>query len=290
MPQARHNDHDAQAHLSEAHLSEAVPAEDRRTPHWEITLGDGPVIATAIHDGHTVRDSLRQWMAISEADRRREEDPLTGVLTTVGDVQVRVHASRFQCDLNRPRDLAISTNPADTWDLEVWQTAPPQSELDQSLAYYDRFYTTIGTLVDATIARWGCVLLLDIHSYNHRRDGPGAAPADPAANPEIDLGVTTLDPARFGDAVARFARELRATKVAGRNPDVRENVRYEGGGHFPEWLHATYGDRVCAISLEYKKVYMDEWTAQADIAMVEDLRAGLRHAVDAVRGEFLRCH
>ncbi|MDQ3617411.1 MAG: N-formylglutamate amidohydrolase [Pseudomonadota bacterium] len=258
-----------------------------RCDEWEITLGDGPVIATAIHDGHYMRDSLQPWLAIDEEQRRREEDPLTGVLTTVGDTQVRVRASRFQVDLNRPRDKAISADPADTWGLQVWHSEPSTVELERSLADHDRFYATIRTLMDATIERYGRVLVLDVHSYNHRRDGPEAAPAHPVENPEIDLGITTLDPDRYGDVVARFTRALRDSPVAGRAPDVRANVRYEGGGHFPEWLYATYGEQVCAISLEYKKIYMDEWTAQADIAVVEDFRAGLRNAVDAVRADFL---
>jgi N-formylglutamate deformylase len=133
------------------------------------------------------------------------------------------------------------------------------------------------------------LLVLDIHSYNHRRDGADAPPADPGANPDIDLGVTTLDRELWGDVVDRFADTLRSHRAGGREPDVRENVRYPDGGHFPEWLYATYGPDVCTITLEYKKIYMDEWTAQADIAVIEDLRAGLQAAVDAVRPEFMVC-
>lgn len=279
------------SHLQDRALPrfDAIAPSDRRNQHWEIALGDGPVVATAIHDGHAMRDSLGEWMAIDEEARRRDEDPLTGLLTTAGDVQVRVHTSRFEVDLNRPREKAISADPADTWGVRMWKQAPPQSELEQSLATYDRFYRTIAKLMDAMIERHGRVLLLDIHSYNHRRDGPDAPPAEASGNPEIDLGVTTLDRARFGALATRFADALRATPIRGHRPDVRGNVRYEGGGHFPEWLFRRYGDKVCAISLEYKKIFMDEWTALADIAVLEDLRTGLRHAVDAVRPDLADC-
>lgn len=266
-----------------------VAARDLRNRHWEIAVGQGPVVATAIHDGHAVRESLRPWMVISEEDRRREEDPLTSVWSTVGDTQVRVHTSRFQVDLNRPRDKAISSDPADTWGLHVWDDTLPPGEIERSLETYDLFYRTVESVMDALIARWGRILLLDIHSYNHRRDGAQAPAAESAANPEIDLGVTTLDRGRYGVLVDCFAQALREAPVRGRSPDVRENVRYEGGGHFPEWLYRTYGERVCAISLEYKKIYMDEWTGQADIAVVDDLRAGLRAAVEAARPELERC-
>lgn len=265
-------------------LAEAEPRDD-----WDLVLGEGPVVATAIHDGHRMRGSLLPHLAFDEDQRRRDEDALTGVLATAGDVRLRVRSSRFEVDLNRPRDKALSTDPADTWGLQVWRGPLPPHEIAASLAAYDRFYAMIRGLLDALLARWGCLLLIDIHSYNHRRDGPDAPPADQAGNPDIELGVTTLDKERWGSVVKRFAEALRNSHVAGRSPDVRENIRYPTGGHFPEWVYATYGDRICTISPEYKKIYMDEWTARSDIAVLEDFRNGLERAVDAVRGEFLSC-
>lgn len=255
-------------------------------PDWDLVLGEGPVIAAAIHDGHEMRSSLERHLAIDEDGRRRDEDPMTGLLTSVGDVRLRVKTSRFQVDLNRARERALSTDPADTWGVRFWKGPLPQEEIDQSLAAHARFYKMMHALIDAVVERHGCALLLDIHSYNHRREGARAAAADPEDNPDIDLGVTTLDRTRWGSVVKRFGEALRATHVGGREPDVRENVRYPDGGHFPECLYARYGSPLCAITLEYKKIYMDEWTAQTDIDVIEAFRAGLERAVDAVRGEF----
>jgi N-formylglutamate deformylase len=264
-------------------LAEVDPCDD-----WDLTLGDGPVLAAAIHDGHRMRDSLRPYLAAGEDQLRRDEDPLTGMLTAAGDARLRLRNSRFQSDINRPRDKAISSDPEDTWGLRIWHGLP-DAEVEASRRDHDRFYGMAGALVEALLARWGCVLVLDIHSYNHRRDGAQAPAADPANNPDIDLGVTTLDADRWGGSMRRFAQALRETPLRGKAPDVRENVRYQGGGHFPEWLQATFGEPVCAVSLEYKKVFMDEWTAQADIAALDDLRLGLERAVQAVRGDFLSC-
>lgn len=264
-----------------------VPAHVRRD--WDLIVGHGPVVATAIHDGHAMRKSLHPLLALNEDDRRREEDPMTGLLAAVGDVRLRVRTSRFQVDLNRPRDKAVYLNPDDAWGLQVWKDILPESEIAQSLTAYDDFYTVIRALLDGLIEQWGCVLLVDIHSYNHRRDGPDAPSAPVMGNPEIELGVTTLDHGRWGPALQRFTDALRAHHVAGHAPDVRENVRYPTGGHFPEWVYANYGDKVCTISPEFKKIYMDEWTAQVDIAVLEQFRDGLQAAVDAARGEFLAC-
>jgi hypothetical protein len=44
---------------------------------WQIERGSGPLMATAIHDGHQVRQEVERLMAITSADRLREEDPFT---------------------------------------------------------------------------------------------------------------------------------------------------------------------------------------------------------------------
>ena len=253
---------------------------------WHVLSRAGPVLATAIHDGHRIRPSLRPYLAISDADRRREEDPLTGVLCTVADVALQVRSSRFAFDVNRPREKAISTDPADTWGLRIWRNSLPESEIDASLARYDQFYRDITRLIEHRLERWGSLLLLDIHSYNHRRAGAVAAAANEGENPDIDLGVTTLDHSRWGDMVADFSAVLSRSEAGNRTPDVRRNVRYPTGGHFPEWVYARYGSDVCTISLEYKKFYMDEWTSQADLAVLDGLRFGLERAVATVRGRW----
>ncbi|TDK28390.1 N-formylglutamate amidohydrolase [Luteimonas aestuarii] len=255
---------------------------------WDITLADGPVVATAIHDGHAIRDVLRPMLAIDDAQRLREEDPLTGVLTRVGDVRVQVRTSRFEVDLNRPRERAVYARPEDAWGLQAWRAPLPPREVEQSRAAWDRFYAMVTELLDRLLARWDAVLLIDLHSYNHRRDGPDQPPAAQDGNPDIELGFTTADPARWRATCERFAQALRQTPIHGATPDVRANVRFPTGGHFPEWVYAQWGDRVCTISPEYKKIFMDEWTGQADIAALDALQRGLQHAVDVVRPEFRR--
>jgi len=264
-------------------------AATRRVPEWDIVTGHGPVIAVAVHDGHHMRPSLLPHLAIDEEGRRRDEDPITGVFTEVGDARIRVRTSRFEVDLNRPRDLALSTDPEDTWGIRFWKGPLPPEELERSLAIHDRFRGMFAELMERMIDHWGAVLVLDLHSYNHRRDGAHAEPAAAEGNPDIDLGITTLDPDRWGSVADRFTAELRRHRVAGREPDVRCNVRYPTGGDFPEWVYATWGAAACTITVEYKKTYMDEWTAQVDLPAVEDLRDGLQAAVDAVRAEFLAC-
>jgi len=263
-----------------------VPLPTQAAREWNISVADGPVVATAIHDGHAIRPSLRPLLCLPDAQRFLEEDPLTGLFTAVGDVRIQVPTSRFELDLNRPRDGAVYARPEDCWDLEVWKAPLPAHEIERSLQSWDRFHAMVGELLDRLLERWEAVLLIDLHSYNHRRDGADAPPAPQEGNPDIELGLTTADPERWSGVTARFADALRAAPYPGRRLDVRANVRFPTGGDFPEWVYARWGARVCTISPEYKKIFMDEHSGQADIAALYALRNGLQAAVDAVRPDF----
>ena len=266
----------------------SVPAAEPFDPRWELRPGPGPVIATAVHAGHALRGDLAARSALSSEARRREEDPLTDVLASVGDALFVSRVSRFEVDLNRPEDQAVYRVPSDAWGLDLWHEPPSDAMVEASLAARAAFYATMARLLESRIAEHGRVLLLDVHSFNHRRDGAGADPAPAADNPDIDLGVTTADPERFGHVVEALRESLRADEAAGRPLDVRENVRFPDGGHWPEWVHAEYGDAVCTITLEYRKFFMDEWTASADLATLEALRAGLARATAAARRALAR--
>jgi len=94
--------------------------------HWHIAEGEEPLVATAIHDGHEIREELREVMLIDEADRLREEDPVTGQWASFAATHIIARRSRFEFDLNRPRDRAVYVEPADAWGLNVWKEKPDQ--------------------------------------------------------------------------------------------------------------------------------------------------------------------
>ena len=257
-------------------------------PYWDVQRRGGPVLATAVHTGHAIRDELRPYLALSEQDQRREEDPMTGIWSTVGDDAFRCYTSRFQADLNRPRERAVYRTPEDAWGLHVWKELPPEEMLERSLADWDAFYETMATWIEGLIDECGHVLVLDLHSYNHRREGPDGPDAPQEDNPDIDLGVTTLDADRFGDVLSVVEEALKATSVRDRDLDVRRNVRYPDGGHWPEWIYARYGEHVATITLEVKKFYMDEWSGDAHLPIVEDLRVGIERAAREARAVLTR--
>ena len=47
------------------------------------------------------------------------------------------------------------------------------------------------------------------------------------------------------------------------------------GGELSAWVHRRYPGRGCALALEFKTTFMDEWTGEVDEAMLADLAAAL---------------
>jgi N-formylglutamate deformylase len=225
--------------------------------------GPGPIVAVAIHDGHAVRPEVARCLALDDATRLREEDPFTGRLAAVAPTRLVAVRSRFEVDLNRERDAAVYLGPAQAWGLEPWHEQCTPDLVAGSLAVYDAFYSRLDGILRERARRHGRFVVLDIHSYNHRRDAPGGPPADAAANPEINLGTGTVDRARWGPLVDRFRDELAAAEVAGHRLDVRENVKFRGGA-LSAWVHRSFPATGCALALEFKKTFMDEWTGEVD--------------------------
>ncbi len=248
---------------------------------WWIQEGDGPLVATAIHDGHLLRDDVSQALALSEDERLREEDPYTGAWTSVVQTRIVARYSRFQVDLNRPRENAVYRRPEDAWGLRLWRREPSEALLQRSLADYEAFYAELKRVLARVRRRHSHFVVYDLHSYNHRRDGADAPAADPETNPEVNVGTGTLDRERWAPVVDRFIRDMRAFDFLGRHLDVRENVKFRGG-HLSRWIHDNFADSACVLAIEFKKFFMNEWTGQLDEYAHEAIDQALRSTVPGV--------
>lgn len=254
---------------------------------WYLERGTGPLLATAIHNGHDIREEIAPFMAISEQERLREEDPGTGRWTDVAPSRIIGHRSRFEVDLNRPRKKAVYRVPADAWGLEVWKNIPNTDTIEKSLAIYDAFYQEAHLLLKRMVARYGKVVVFDLHTYNHRRGGPDATQDDPMENPDINLGTGTMERSRWSSIIDRFIVDLRNFDFLGRSLDVRENVRFRGG-YFAQWVHNTFPDSVCVLSIEVKKFFMNEWTGTFDPLQTAAVRRALKSTIWGIYEELIR--
>jgi len=251
-----------------------------------VKATEGPLVAVAVHNGHDLRPEIAKKMALSEQDRLREEDPYTGRWTEIGDTRIIVRRSRFEHDLNRPRETAIYRHPEDAWGLQMWKEELTDDEVARSLSSYDSFYQACHRCFSEVKEKFGYFVVYDLHSYNHMRNGPGGAAADPASNPEVNVGTGSLDRGRWGPVVDAFIRNMRSFDFLGRSLDVRENVKFLGR-QLARWTHENFPDSGCVLALEFKKFWMDEWSGEVHQepfdAIMRALRSTTADVVEAAR-------
>ncbi|WP_183756145.1 MULTISPECIES: N-formylglutamate amidohydrolase [unclassified Rhizobium] len=257
---------------------DAGPTEAGCKRLWTLTRADSPVIGTAIHDGSGVRESLQDRFALSAHQRQREEDPFTAFLINDVPNQVVGHRSRFEFDLNRSRDGALYLTPEQAWGLKVWREPLPQEEKARSLALHDSYYTMLRTFLKQIELDFGRFVVLDVHSYNHRRAAPDVETSQEDA-PDINIGTFSMDRDRWAYVVDQLIEHLQTIVVNGRPLDVRENVAFQGRGEQTRFIHEAFPETGCAVAIEFKKIFMDEWTGEPNRVVLDELRRGLAAAV-----------
>lgn len=254
---------------------------------WEILIGDGPIVATAIHQGHDLRPEILERMFVDEATRLREEDPYTAEWTVVAGTRVIVHRSRFEVDMNRTPEKAVYIEPEDAWGIKVWKETPSDDVIERSRALHEGFRRDMHQLFTEMWKSYGHFIVLDIHSYNHRRDGAEAPAEDPEKNPEINLGTRDIDMERWGELVDVFRSRLREMEFNGNPLDVRDNVKFPGGP-FSRWIHKEFPGKGLCLAIEFKKIFMDEWSGKPDPSAINQLVQALAYAVKPLPGMLLK--
>ena len=219
---------------------------------------------------------------MGDSERLREEDPFTGQAVRDVPLHIVVHRSRFEFDLNRGPDLAIYRTPEQCWGLKVWKPGSPDEEtVRRSLALHTDYYRMLGALLDGLVTRHDRFALIDVHSYNHRRDGRDAPPTPQAEAPDINIGTFSMPRSDWAFLVDPLIEEMRAFDFNGRRLDVRENVAFQGKGEQTRFVHDRYPGQGCAIALEFKKFFMDEWSGEADQSELAAMRALVAHIARA---------
>lgn len=255
---------------------------------WLIETDHSPIVATALHCGHEISAYLRDKIALDEKERLREEDPFTDIFTHIVKSRIIDEHSRFEVDFNRPRDKAVYKSPDDAWGLHIWHTPLSKAEIERSLSYYDNFYQEMETYFQNIIDEYGFVVVLDLHSYNHRREGSNAPFDDPLINPEINIGTKTLEnPQKWHHLIDSVIDEMRSYDYMGKHLDVRENVKFYGG-YFAQWIHHNFYPNACVLSIEFKKFFMDEWSGKPDLKQIEEIKKVLTAIIPVIYNELLK--
>ena len=222
-------------------------------------------------------------MKLGAPERLREEDPFTGQAILDVPTHIVAHRSRFEFDLNRGASEAVYQTAEQSWGLEVWNEPPDPAMVGRSLGIHAAYYRMLGALLDDLAAQVGRFVLIDVHSYNHRRDGPGAPATDPENAPDINIGTFSMPREQWAFIVDPLIEAMRGFDFNGRRLDVRENVAFQGKGEQTRFVHDRYPGVGCAIALEFKKFFMDEWTGEPDLRELAAMRRFIAFSADVCR-------
>ena len=182
-----------------------------------------------------------QAMSLADLDRLREEDPFTGAC---GVRRALAHhrpplALRIRPQprpmtkrsIARPSNAGASKCGRRRTRCRRWST--------RSLALHARILPDARrTCSTACAERHGRFVVIDVHSYNHRRDGPDgeATPQDDA--PDINIGTFSMPRDQWAFLLDPLIEAMRDFDFNGRQLDVRENVAFQGKGEQTRFVHA----------------------------------------------------
>lgn len=240
-----------------------------------------PILALAIHNGHEMHPVLLQQCGIDEATRLREEDPYTEEFTKPFPNRIVVYTSRFTVDLNRNPEKAIYLKPDDCWGLPVRTIMPSDVLISELKQDYSQWYSLLTYSIQKLLAKHPLIIVLDLHSYNHRRLGPDAEPDSQKNNPDIILGRNNMSE-KYYSWVEKLCAEINNVDILGHRIDCRIDIKFTGGS-LSRWLHVTFPDRVICLAIEFKKIFMDEWTGNQNKEFQTALSNLLFKAIESCR-------
>ena len=248
------------------------PRVDRQL--WLVQHGHSPIISCALYNGHLIRPEIADILALSEEEQLREENPYTAMWTTITDTRIIGLRSRFELDFNRPKETAIYSKPDDVQDMKIWKHPPGKDVLMELIKAHKTFYSDVYGILKNIEAQFGCFVVFDFQSYNHRRAGEAEPCAPQKQNPDINIGTNTMHIDYWNPLIDGFIEDLRSFDFMGNRLDIRKNIKFKGS-YFTDWVNHSFPKTGCAIVVDVKKIFMDEWTGDLFPEVHESIRQAL---------------
>src|SRR3546814_2236194 len=98
----------------------------------------------------------------------------------------------------------------------------------------------MGGMLDEIEREHGRFVLLDIHSYNYRRDVPDGDPAPQDEAPDINIGTFPIPRGRCAFLLVPLMEAMRAFDFGSRKLAVRETIALQGMGGLAPFLDEAF--------------------------------------------------
>ena len=254
---------------------------------FEAVLADGslyiraadypPFFATAIHDGHQLREELRRCCLLSDQQRKHEEDPHTGAMIEALPLVIVARDSRYEYDLNRTPDECIYEQ---AWGQQVWRSPLTEDQRALSLAKHAAFYRVYRALIERIEKIHGRCLVFDMHSYNTERLGR-------IDWPHFNLGTSQVARHRFRGTIAFWLQQLAGFSIEKNTLRVAENDVFQGRGYISRFTREHFKNTL-VLSTELAKFYCDEKSGDPFPLIVQSISEQLVPAVQKTVRKFTR--
>ncbi|MCB2196360.1 MAG: flavohemoglobin expression-modulating QEGLA motif protein [Bacteroidetes bacterium] len=226
-----------------------------------------PFVCFAIHNGHNLRNELKQKCLLSDFERWQEEDPETANFISSLPIVVSANDSRYEYDLNRNEENAIYDK---AWGKEVWKEELTKNEKDISLQKHRNFYVVVYALIQKLESKFKAVVVYDIHSYNFKRYEN--------ATPVFNLGTERIDRVKYSRYINYWLKELKKIDLPGIENTTEENDIFKGKGYLLEFITSKFQNTL-VFATEVKKIYCNEESGEKYPLVIEELTEQLKKAI-----------
>ena len=245
--------------------------------HFEAIVSDGsfsikinkylPYCCTAVHDGSSLRNELKEKINHDEYSRWYEEDPFTGDFISSMPITLIGNDSRFEYDLNRnPEDCIFDV----AWEKKVWKKKLTPKERQKSIEKHNNYYKVTHALIRKLETLFGGCVVYDIHSYNFQRWNRKV--------PLFNIGAENIDMNRFGNVVEHWREELGKIELQDVENNSAINDVFYGRGYNVEYITKNFKNTL-VLATEIKKVYCNEITGDDYPNVIKTLQKGFKKAI-----------
>ena len=222
-------------------------------------LKPDPVLGVALHTGSRIRPEVEELLAIGEEDRFREEDPYTEYFLKDFPVKLIARDSRFEYDLNWEIEKTVYEADRQKWGMKVWKVSPGKELLERTYEKYREFHALMDLILGFLLTRFPQLFLFDMHSYCYQRESKASWWEDP--RPEINLGTRSVNREHFRAQIDTFLSGVSGMELDGYPLRVGENEVFPGG-YLTRKYAQMFNREVLVLAIEYKKIFMDEWSGE----------------------------
>ena len=176
-------------------------------------------------------------VALSDADRLREEDPFTGQAIVDVPTHIIAHRSRFEARSHTRAGNRGLSNAGAILGLEVWREPPLDAVVEGSLGISSPLLRRRREPVRDIAADLPALRLLDVPATNHAAPAPTARRSRPTKRRKFNIGTFSMPREEWAWLLDPLLQAMREYDFGGRRLDVRENVAFQGKGELTRFVH-----------------------------------------------------